>query len=81
MADKKRNIGIVGAPDSGVSEVFAAILRHSYTPSPWVGAMIPDASNIDLGEYGDSAPESYNPKKRDKLDVFDKGQDASKEES
>lgn len=30
----KRNVGILGAPDSGVSEVFEAILRLDETPKP-----------------------------------------------
>lgn len=56
-----RNTGLIGSSDSGVSEVFAAILRVGITPSPPEGAAVLD----DIHEQ--EVPKPYDPKKRKKL--------------
>lgn len=67
MAENKRNIGIMGHPDGGVSEVFAALLRFDETPKSdyYDGAAVCD--NVDLGEYADVPKPPYDAKQRKKF--------------
>lgn len=65
-AEQIRNIGIIGAPDAGMSEVYDAILRTGIQPAAPEGAAIPDGLT-DWGEYGDNPPKPYDAKKRGKL--------------
>lgn len=56
----KRNLSIIGSPNSGVSEVFAAILRHGITPpAPENGAILDGPT-----DWTDLVPPPYDAKKR-----------------
>lgn len=65
---EKRNIGIVGAPDSGAKEVFDAILRFDQTPpADYTGCAVCDSDTTDWGEYDEPDKPPYDAKKRKKL--------------
>lgn len=62
----RRNIGIMGHPDSGVSEVFGAIQRLDQTPKPeqsigWSGD--------GLTDWTEQVPPPYDAKKRRRFHV------------
>jgi hypothetical protein len=63
--DKMRNVGIIGAPNSGASEVFQALVLFGYVPPKRNPYIVMD--NVDLGEYGDSEKPPYNAKDRKRL--------------
>ena len=65
MKANRRNVGIIGAPNSGASEVFEALVLFGYVP-PKVNPYIV-ADTVDLGEYGDTEKPPYQAKDRKRL--------------
>ena len=61
---EQRNIGIIGAPSSDTSEVFAAILRHGITPPAPLAPMSNENPDIE------DKPKPYDAKKRKHLVLF-----------
>ncbi len=72
---KQRNLGVIGSPSSNSHDVFEALIRHGITPPMEDnGQGVATSDTIDWGEYTDLQKPPYNANKRDKLDVFKKGE-------
>ena len=73
MAKDKRNMWIIGHPNSEATEVFNAILRFDQTPPvDYTGAAVCDSDTVDWGEYGDTEKPPYDAKKRTKIEALQK---------